>query len=167
MDHYKIEEKTLPLIPLRGMSLFPHMVVHFDVGRQKSINALDKAMLDDSSILLCTQKDTKISEPKVDDFYHVGTVAKVKQMLKLPGGNIRVLVEGMNRGKIKEVVQEDPYFIADIEELIYEEIEEIEEIEEEDLNLEAAMRLVINDFEEYISYSDKVTPEIKYKKNTI
>lgn len=157
MDHYKIEEKTLPLIPLRGMFVFPHMVVHFDVGREKSISALDKAMLDDSSILLCTQKDTKINEPKIDDFYHVGTVAKVKQMLKLPGGNIRVLVEGINRGRIKSIIQEDPYFLAEIEELVY---EEIEAIDEDDINLEAAMRLVTNDFEEYISYSDKVTPEV-------
>lgn len=155
MEHYKIEEKTLPLIPLRGMSLFPHMVIHFDVGREKSINALDKAMLDDSSIMLCTQKDAKVSEPDIDDFYHIGTVAKVKQMLKLPGGNIRVLVEGINRGKIQTITQKEPFFMADIEELIYEEIED-----EEDINLEAAMRLVINDFEEYISYNDKITPEI-------
>lgn len=155
MKHYNIEEKTLPLIPLRGMSLFPQMVIHFDVGREKSISALDKAMLDDSNIMLCTQKDAKLNEPDIDDFYHVGTVAKVKQMLKLPGGNIRVLVEGINRGKIKKVVQEEPFFIADIEELLYEDIDE-----EEDINLEAAMRLVINDFEEYISYNDKITPEI-------
>lgn len=154
MKHYSIEEKTLPLIPLRGMSLFPHMVIHFDVGREKSINALDKAMMDDSSIILCTQKDAKVNEPDIDDFYQVGTVAKVKQMLKLPGGNIRVLVEGVNRGKIKKIVQDEPFFIADIEELVY------DDIETEDINLEAGMRLVTNDFEEYISYSDKITPEI-------
>lgn len=154
MKHYEIEEKTLPLIPLRGMSLFPHMVIHFDVGREKSINALDKAMMDDSSIILCTQKDAKVIEPEIDDFYQIGTVAKVKQMLKLPGGNIRVLVEGVNRGKIKNIVQDEPFFMADIEELIY------EDVEDENINLEAGMRLVTSDFEEYISYSDKITPEI-------
>ncbi len=154
MKYYNIEEKTLPLIPLRGMSLFPNMVIHFDVGREKSISALDKAMLDDSSIMLCTQKDAKVNEPELDDIYQVGTIAKVKQMLKLPGGNIRVLVEGINRGKIKKLVQDEPFFIADIEELIY------DDIDKEDINLEAAMRLVISDFEEYISYNDKITPEI-------
>ena len=76
MHHYKIEKKTLPLIPLRGLSMFPHMVVHFDVGRKRSINALDKAMLDDSNILLCTQKDAKVIDPDIDEFYHFGTVAK-------------------------------------------------------------------------------------------
>ena len=155
MQYYKIEKKTLPLIPLRGMSLFPHMVIHFDVGREKSITALDQAMLDDSSIMLCTQKDAKIDEPDLDDFYQVGTIAKVKQMLKLPGGNIRVLVEGINRGEIKEIVQNDPFFIAEVEELIYEEVDS-----DGDVNLEAAMRLVISDFEDYISYSDKITPDI-------
>ena len=137
MDQYTIQNKTLPLIPLRGMSVFPHMVVHFDVGREKSINALEKAMLDDSSILLCTQKETKVNEPTIDDFYHVGTVAKVKQMLKLPGGSIRVLVEGLNRGKITKIIQEEPHFVADVEELIYDEAEL-----EKDMNIQAAMRLV-------------------------
>ncbi len=155
MDQYTIQNKTLPLIPLRGMSVFPHMVVHFDVGREKSINALEKAMLDDSSILLCTQKETKVNEPTIDDFYHVGTVAKVKQMLKLPGGSIRVLVEGLNRGKITKIIQEEPHFVADVEELIYDEAEL-----EKDMNIQAAMRLVTNDFEEYISFNERISPEI-------
>lgn len=92
-SNYEIHKKNLPLIPLRGISIFPFMVIHFDVGREKSINALEKAMLDESSILLCTQIDPKVDNPKVDDYYKTGTIAKVKQMLKLPGGNTRVLVE--------------------------------------------------------------------------
>lgn len=155
MNQYKIENKTLPLIPLRGISIFPHMVVHFDVGREKSISALEKAMLDEATILLCTQKDPKVNEPTIEDFYHVGTVAKVKQMLKLPGGSIRVLVEGINRGKVAKIVQEEPYFVVDVEELSYEE----DEIEK-DMNLEAAMRLVINDFEEYLSFNDRVSSDV-------
>ena len=91
-DQYIVQKKTLPLIPLRGMSVFPHMVIHFDVGREKSINALEEAMVDDSLILLCTQKDAKVEEPTLDDFY-IGTIAKIRQMLKLPGGSIRVLVK--------------------------------------------------------------------------
>ena len=125
------------------------------LGREKSISALEKAMLDDASILLCTQKDQKVNEPTVEDFYHVGTVAKVKQMLKLPGGSIRVLVEGMNRGRVTNIVQEEPYFVADVEELSYDE----EDIKK-DIDLEAAMRLVINDFEEYLSFNDRVSSDV-------
>lgn len=152
---YIVENKTLPLIPLRGISIFPHMVIHFDVGRDKSIQALDKAMMDDTSILLCTQINSKVDEPKVDDFYHVGTVAKVKQMLKLPGGSIRVLVEGVNRGRVEKLIQEDPCFIAEVEELTYDP-EKIEKNQE----LEAAMRLVMEDLEEYISLNNKVSSEV-------
>lgn len=152
---YTIEKKTLPVIPLRGISIFPHMVIHFDVGREKSIQALEKAMLDDSLILLCTQINPKVDEPKVDDFYHVGTVAKVKQMLKLPGGSIRVLVEGINRGRIVSVTEEEPYFEAVVEELVYDP-ETIEKTQE----LEAAMRLVVLDLEEYISLNSKVSSEV-------
>ena len=155
LNQYNIEKKTLPLIPLRGISMFPHMVVHFDIGRDKSIKALEKAMMDDSEILLCTQKDPKVNEPSIDDFYHTGTIAKVKQMLKLPGGSIRVLVEGVNRGKVIDIIQEEPYFITEVEELKYEE----EDIEK-DSTTEAAMRLVVNDFEEYISYNDRISSEI-------
>ena len=106
INSYVVEKKTLPLIPLRGISIFPHMVIHFDVGREKSIQALEKAMLDDSYILLCTQINPKVDEPTIDDFYHVGTIAKVKQMLKLPGGSIRVLVEGVHRGRVDFFYQE-------------------------------------------------------------
>ncbi len=154
-DLYQIEKKTLPLIPLRGISIFPHMVIHFDVGREKSIQALEKAMIDDSSILLCTQINPKVDEPKVDDFYHVGTVAKVKQMLKLPGGSIRVLVEGVSRGRVLTITQEEPYFEADVEELTYD-----PETIELNQDLEAAMRLVEDDLEEYISLNPKVSSEV-------
>jgi ATP-dependent Lon protease len=152
---YKPENKTLPLIPLRGISIFPHMVIHFDVGRDKSIEALEKSMMNDSLILLCTQINPKIDDPNKNDFYHVGTVARVKQMLKLPGGSIRVLVEGISRGKIIDVTQEDPYFEALIEDMIYNP-NDIEITQ----NLEAAMRLVVEDLEEYISLNSRVSSEV-------
>ena len=154
-DPYIVENKTLPLIPLRGMSVFPHTVIHFDVGREKSINALEKAMVEDSLILLCAQKDAKVEDPNLEDFYHVGTVAKIKQMLKLPGGSIRVLVEGTNRGRIVEIVKEEDYFEAKVEELSYE-FEQINVNKE----MEAAMRLVIADFEEYLALSNRISPDI-------
>ena len=84
----------IPVLPLRGMMVFPHMVLHFDVGRAKSIAALEKAMMDDQKIFLVAQKDTEVEDPAAKDLYKVGTIAQVKQVLNLPGDNIRVLVEG-------------------------------------------------------------------------
>ena len=98
-----IEEEgimELPMIPLRGLSVFPNMVLHFDIGREKSINALEKAMITGQHIFLSSQKDENTDLPTTEDFYHSGTIGKIKQMLKLPGDSIRVLVEGMARGTI-------------------------------------------------------------------
>lgn len=155
MDQYKVVRKNIPLIPLRGMSVFPYMVIHFDVGREKSINALEEAMVEDSLVFLCSQKDAVIDEPTSDEIYHIGTVSKIKQMLKLPGGSIRVLVEGINRGQILEINKEEPYLEAEIEELIY----NPEELEKDE-KIEAVMRLVEKDFEEYITLSNKVSPDL-------
>src|SRR5699024_6465427 len=154
-NQYNVEKVTLPLIPLRGMSMFPHMVIHFDVGRDKSVKALEKAMLDDSNILLCSQMDPKIEDPNTDEFYQIGTISKVKQMLKLPGGSIRVLVEGVNRGKIVNILDNVEYFEAEIEKLVYNEDEVVK-----DIDMEAVMRLVITDLEEYINYNNKVSSEV-------
>lgn len=154
-EPYEVKNRTLPLIPLRGITIFPHMVIHFDVGRRKSINALDKAMEEDSLIFLTTQKDFKTEEPEIDEFYHVGTVAKIKQMLKLPGGSIRVLVEGINRGRIIDVLEEDKYFSVNIEEMVYK-----PEKLDKDIDIEALMRLVIKDFEEYVALNSRISPEI-------
>ena len=154
-DLYKTNIRDIPLIPLRGVSVFPYMVIHFDVGREKSINALEKAMVDDSLIFLCSQVDPKTDDPNIDEFYHVGTICKIKQMLKLPGGSIRVLIEGINRGKILNINQEEPYFEAKIEEFSYD-----PDIIKIDKNIEAAMRLVVDDFEEYVTLSNRVSPEL-------
>lgn len=154
-EPYVVQKKILPLIPLRGMSVFPHMVIHFDVGRDKSIKALEKAMVEDSLILLCSQKDAKVEEPTIDDFYHIGTIARVKQMLKLPGGTIRVLVEGISRGRIVEITKDEEYLEAEVEEFTY----DADNIKL-DKELEAAMRLVISDFEEYLALSNRLSPDI-------
>ncbi len=121
MEENKVvnRKRVIPLIPLRGLSVFPYMVMHFDVGRDKSINALEQAMVNNSLIFLTSQKEAKVDMPSSEDFYHVGTVCKIKQMLKLPGDAIRVLVEGINRGKITEILKEEPYFEVEIEEFIY------------------------------------------------
>lgn len=146
--------RTLPLIPLRGMTIFPYMVLHFDVGREASINALEEAMVNDQLIFLAAQKEAEIEDPKPDDFYDVGTVSKIKQMLKLPGDTIRVLVEGIARAKIVNLVQESPYYLVDVEEQNYQlEVEKNKEVD-------ALMRSVLDAFEEYIDVSNKVSPEI-------
>ena len=88
------EPVSLPMLPLRGLMVFPHMVLHFDAGRKKSIAALDQAMEENQRIFLVAQRDMDVDDPAVDDIYHVGTIACVKQVLRLPGGNVRLLVEG-------------------------------------------------------------------------
>ena len=129
-DENEVKEPlVLPTIALRGLSIFPNMVIHFDIGREKSIKALEKAMIMNQQVFLVSQKDENTELPTVDDLYEIGTVAKVKQMLRLPGDSIRVLVEGVSRGRIKEVVFEVPYFKCAIE--IIEETDAEESVENE------------------------------------
>ena len=106
----------LPLIPLRGLMVFPHMVLHFDVGRPRSISALEKAMVEDQRVFLVAQRDGDVEEPELEDMCRVGTVALVKQVLNLPGDSIRVLVEGQQRAVLQAITQEEPCWIADVEE---------------------------------------------------
>lgn len=146
-----LDKKTIPVMPLRGLIVYPSMVLHLDVGRQKSINALEKAMVDDSLILLISQKDVQVDEPEIHEIFHVGTIAKVRQMLKLPNDTIRVLVEGLHRAKITEFVDNDTYF-----EVHY---EDIQETNENPLETEALMRLVLAQFEQYIKISKKINQE--------
>lgn len=145
---------TLPMIPLRGLSVFPNMVLHFDIGREKSINALEKAMVMNQYIFLAAQKDENTDLPTPEDFYHVGTIGKIKQMLKLPGDSIRVLVEGVCRGRIEEIIFEVPYFKCVISKI------EDEEPEEVAPKTEALMRTVLNNFDEYLAVNQKLAPEI-------
>lgn len=145
---------TLPMIPLRGLSVFPNMVLHFDIGREKSINALEKAMMMNQYIFLAAQKDENTDLPTPEDFYHVGTIGKIKQMLKLPGDSIRVLVEGVCRGQIDEIIFEVPYFQCVVTKI------EDPEPEEVSPKTEALMRAVLNGFDEYLAVNQKLAPEI-------
>lgn len=156
-------ERELPLIPLRGLSIFPYMILNFDIGREISIKALEEAMLNDEVIFLTSQKDPEIDNPEVEDFYQVGTISKVKQMIKLPGDTVRVLVEGISRGVIKEVDNEEGYYKAIIEEIvpIYIDEEELEtEDKENDMEIKALVRSVMDAFEDYINIGNKISPEI-------
>ena len=113
----KKSKKTLhlPMIPLRGLMVFPHMVLHFDVGRARSVSALEQAMVEDQQVFLVAQKDGETENPGVEDLCQVGTVASIKQVLNLPGDSIRVLVEGLQRAFLRAVTQEDPCWEADVE----------------------------------------------------
>ena len=105
----------MPCIPLRGLSIFPRTILHFDIGREKSIKALEAAMNGDKLLFVTSQKDENILIPTPDDYYHVGTVVKVKQMLKIQGDAVRVLVDGQYRATIEEIITEEPFIQAEIE----------------------------------------------------
>ena len=99
---------TMPVLALRGLMVFPHMVLHFDVGRAKSVAALEQAMMANQQVFLVAQKDAEVEEPGVEDLCRVGTVASIKQVMNLPGDTLRVLVEGECRGTVQSVTQEEP-----------------------------------------------------------
>ncbi len=144
-------KKKIQMLPLRGVLVFPHMVIHLDVGRSSSIEALEKAMLGDSKIFLVAQKDAKIDLPEPEDIYTVGTVSRIKQMIKLPGGVIRVLVEGLQRGKITKMIKQKPCFEV--------EIELIKEDKSKNPETEALLRNLLEIFEQYVKNSRKIPPE--------
>lgn len=142
---------TVPLLPLRGLLVYPTMVLHLDVGRERSIQALEQAMMDDHLIFLATQKDTNIDDPIQEDLFETGTLTKVKQMLKLPNGTIRVLVEGLERATIETVEDKEEYFLATVQ----------THADEQPINteLQALMRTLLQYFEQYIKLSKKVSAE--------
>ena len=148
----KPKTQRMPLMPLRGLMIFPHMVLHFDVGRPRSIAALEDAMLEKQRIFLVAQKDGDIENPTAEDMCRMGTVALIKQVLNLPGDTLRVLVEGQQRAVLKSIVQEDPFWVADVQ--------PVSDLENEDENtLQALLRTTHSFFEEYARSSMRVSPE--------
>ncbi|WP_251861094.1 endopeptidase La [Clostridium sp. Marseille-Q2269] len=138
--------EVLPLIPLRGIIIFPYMILHFDVGREKSILALEEAMGNGQKIFLSAQKEAETEEPIVEDIYDIGTICEIKQILKLPGDTVRVLVEGKTRGRIVDYLEKEPFMKV--------EIEEIEDDEYEgDKEVDALIRFVKTNFDEYMKLS--------------
>lgn len=138
------ELKVLPCIPLRGITVFPHTVSHFDVGREKSIKALEACMKKDKILFVSSQKDENILIPTEDDYYKIGTVVKVKQMLKIQGDTVRVLVEGLYRASIDEVTNEEPYIEVSVLEIPK------DDADTEEVETQALMRAVWNSFDEYL-----------------
>jgi len=142
---------SMPLIPLRGLMVFPHMVLHFDVGRARSVAALEQAMMEDQQVFLVAQKDGDVEEPTTEDFCAVGTVALIKQVLNLPGDSIRVLVEGKERAFLEDVTQEDPYWIAEVL---------VPPMEEKDgPEIRALVRTTHDLFDEYARASMRISSE--------
>lgn len=139
------------MLPLRGILVFPYMVIHLDVGREKSVQAIEETMLNDRILFLATQKEAQTDDPGEEDIYNIGTVAEVKQLLKLPGGTIRVLVEGIARAKVLRFIADEPYFQVEIEQYV-ENFEKTSEIE-------ALMRNLIYQFEQYVKLSKRIPPE--------
>lgn len=143
---------TLPVLALRGLMVFPHMVLHFDVGRQKSVAALEKAMMENQQIFLVAQKDAEVEEPELKDLCPVGTIATVKQVMNLPGDNLRVLVEGEMRGTLKKIDQQEPCLIGTI-------MPAEQRADASNVEMQALMRATQDFFDEYAQASMRVSQE--------
>lgn len=146
-----VETRQIPLLALRGLLVFPTMVVHLDVGRSTSIAALEEAMMNNQLIFLVAQKKGETDSPKEEDMYRVGTVAHIKQMIKLPNDTFRVLVEGKYRARIDSFVEDDPFYEVAIE--------EIEDVAGDVHEADAYMRVLLEQFSEYVNVSKKITQE--------
>jgi ATP-dependent Lon protease len=153
------KKRTVPLLPLRDIIVFPHMVSQLFVGRERSINALDAAMARDKDIFLAAQKNAKTNEPTPEDIFQVGTLGTIMQLLRLPDGTVKVLVEGKRRAKVKKFPQTEEYFLV--------EVEEIPENSAKGVEVEALMRSVQAAFEMYVKLNKKVQPEVLMSAQTI
>ncbi|HKA88484.1 MAG TPA: endopeptidase La [Haliangiales bacterium] len=151
--------RKLPLLPLRDIIVFPHMVVPLFVGREKSIRALDEAMAGGKDILLAAQKKAKTNEPTPEDIFAVGTLGVVRQLLRLPDGTVKVHVEGRKRARIRQFLQAETFFQV--------EVEEIEDADDPTVEIEALMRSINTTFETYVKLNKRVLPELVVSVATI
>jgi ATP-dependent Lon protease len=151
--------QTFPVLPLRDIVVFPHMIVPLFVGRDKSVRALEDVMADDKQILLVAQKNAAQDDPGTDDIYTIGTVSTVLQLLKLPDGTVKVLVEGGERAQIINYTDREEFFEA--------EAELLEDASDDAQELEALARSVISQFEQYIKLNKKIPPEVLVSVNQI
>src|SRR5881628_1983859 len=147
----KFETRKLPMMPIRDVVIFPHMMTPFVVGRESSVRALEEALAGDRKIFLATQHDASVDEPKPNEIYQVGTVVNIVQSLKLPDGNIKVLVEGVERGKILQIVDTEGYFQATVRVARYS--------AEVNPQIEAGMQRVTSLFEQYVKLCQSLNYE--------
>ena len=158
MNLERSERIEIPVLPLRDVVVYPHMVIPLFVGREKSIQCLEAAMDNNKQVLLVAQKQAETDEPTVSDLFEVGTVATILQLLKLPDGTVKVLVEGQQRAKIEKFIESD-YFSAEAEFLITPELDDKEQ--------EVIVRSAINQFEGFIKLNKKIPPEVLTSLNGI
>jgi len=151
--------QKLPLLPLRDLIIFPHMMMPLFVGREKSINALEEAMSKQTDIVLAAQKDAKTNNPESKDIYSVGTVGTIIQLLRLPDGTVKVLVEGKRRVRITQFHEQEGFFLVDVEELA--------EASGGDTEAKALMRSLKGTFETYVKLNKRIPPEILMRVSTI
>jgi ATP-dependent Lon protease len=142
----------LPLLASRGVIVFPHMVIPLLVGRDKSVAALEEAMMEEKKIVIAAQKDETVEEPEIDDIYQFGTIAEVKQLVKLPNGMIKVVVEGLERAEVIDYLDTEEYFLVEAESRPEENIEVTTDVK-------ALMRTVVKEFEKYIKYNRNLPAE--------
>ena len=145
---------TMPVLALRGLTIFPNMLLHFDVGRDTSIKALDQAMSEGLPIFLVAQRDLSVEEPGQEDLYHIGTISNVKQILRLPGGNVRVMVEGSSRGRLLGLSQSAPFLQGAVEYL------PVPEHTRNTPKTEALIRSTYELFESYAGLSPRMTGDV-------
>ena len=150
---------TYPVLPLRDIVVFPHMIVPLFVGREKSVRALEEVMRSDKQILLLAQKDAAQEDPGADDIYMVGTIGTVLQLLKLPDGTVKVLIEGASRARVDRLISDGDYFQA--------EAQAIAEGEDAGREVEALSRSVVAEFEQYVKLNKKIPPEVLVTLNQI
>lgn len=155
MTTIKSVSVTIPVLALRGLTVFPQLTLHFDVGRTASIQALEEAMGENREIFLVTQRELTVENPAQGDLYAIGTVADVKQILRLPENGVRVMVEGRRRGRLLRLVGMEPYLTAEVEYLPEAPVQK-----GNSPRMEAAIRQVYNQMERYTELSDRVAPEI-------
>jgi ATP-dependent Lon protease len=151
--------ETLAVLPLRDIVVFPHMIVPLFVGRDKSVRALEAVMKEDKQILLVAQKNAAQDDPSPEDIYRVGTVSTILQLLKLPDGTVKVLVEGVRRARINRFTETESYFEV--------EAENLERHDDESKEVEALARTVVSQFEQYIKLNKKIAPEVLVSVNQI
>lgn len=147
----------MPAIALRAMTILPNTIIHFDLSRKKSIKSVENAMMSNQRVFLVTQRDVSVDEPKKEQLYEIGTVALVKQVLKLPGNVVRILVESIERGKLLSLRDESEYLLADVETFEPQILSEHEEYSDaEKIRIDAMLREVKEHFEEYSEYHPRV-----------
>ncbi len=146
-------DKMVPVLPLRDVVVYPHMVIPLFVGRDKSIQALDNAMRDSKQVLLVAQKEAEVDDPGQDDLYTVGTLSNILQLLKLPDGTVKVLVEGAERSRVRHFDDSEPFLVAAVEPLL-------DEPGANDQEMDVLVRTVVNTFDQYVKLNKRIPPEV-------